>query len=372
MLDAGRAVGQPAADVVQGLLRAPLRLGDAFAQPVGNAGDLAAQLLQRQGVAVVGRNQPLLNALGEPAHVGLDLAAQLLEADRGFGLDRLDPAVEVLGDAQDLAAHGLDGLGGAFLGRLDLIADSQHRAFDAVHPAFGLSGVEPPHHLGAVALDLTAQRLGKLLEAGRLADALGLGPGLGGAQALVQAGERGLQIAQGLGGAALRLIQPLADLGQQVRPHAGTGDLLDRVHPVAQLVDARTLALLDVIEAAGQGAHGRLDLAEGLGRLGADLLFKAAQAFVPFAQLLGDIVNAACIGLTGIVLPFKPTHQAGDGLVDPLDSDGRAALRGFQPAGDGVDRGPEALKLVIADAIGVVDAAAAPAAVDAVGGMGPT
>ena len=86
-------------------------------------------------------------------------------------------------------AHALDRLGGPLFGGLDLIADGQHRTLDAVHPAFGFGGVEPPHHLGAVALHLTAQRLGQLFETGSLARTLGLGAGLGGAQALVQPGE---------------------------------------------------------------------------------------------------------------------------------------------------------------------------------------
>ena len=66
-------------------------------------------------MAIIRRRQPLLQSLGQTAHVALDLAAQclaeLLELERGRGLDRLDPAVQVLGDAQHFAAHGLDGLG---------------------------------------------------------------------------------------------------------------------------------------------------------------------------------------------------------------------------------------------------------------------
>ena len=131
----------------------------------------------------------MFDALGEATQVGLDLSAQLFEADRRLGLDGRDPAVQVLGDPQNLTAHGLDRLGRPLLGRLDLVTDGQDGAFDAVHPAFGLSRVEPPHHLGAVSLDLTAQRLGQFFEPGRLAETLRLGAGLGGAQALVQPGE---------------------------------------------------------------------------------------------------------------------------------------------------------------------------------------
>ena len=164
----------------------------------------------------------------------------------------------------------------------------------------------------------------------------------------------------------------MSDLGQQFRTDARSGDLFDRVHPVAQFVDAGALALLDVVQAAGQRAHGGLDLAECLGRLGPHLLFEPAQALVPLAQLLGDVVDAAAIGLAGLVLPFQPTDQSGDGLVDALDGDGRPALGGFQPGGDGVDRGAETLQLIFAGArpVGVVHPAAASAAVDAVGGMG--
>ena len=140
-------------------------------------------------MAVVGRGQPLFEALGKPAHVELDLAAQLLETDRGISLDGPDPAVQVLGDAQNLVAHGLDRLGRPLLGRLDLVSDGQDGAFDTVHPAFGLGRVEPPHHLGAVSLDLTTQRLGQFFKPGSLAEALRLGAGLGSAQTLVQPGE---------------------------------------------------------------------------------------------------------------------------------------------------------------------------------------
>ena len=84
--------------------------------------------------------------------------------------------------------------------------------------------------------------------------ALGLDPVLGRAQALVQMGEGAFEAAQGLGRAGLRLIQTGADLAQQVRARAGTGQLLDRVHALAQFVDAGALALLDVVEAARQGA----------------------------------------------------------------------------------------------------------------------
>nr|AAL08824.1 unknown [Ehrlichia ruminantium] len=169
LLDAGGTVGETAADIVQRLLRPPLRLGDAFAQPVGDTGDLPAQFFQGQGMPVVGRDQSLFDALGEAAHVGLDLAAQLFETGRNLGLDRLDPTIQVLGDAQNLAPHRLDRLGGAFLRRLDLLADGQDRALDPVHPAFGFGCIEPPHHLGAIGFNRPAQGLGELFEAGGLA-----------------------------------------------------------------------------------------------------------------------------------------------------------------------------------------------------------
>ena len=59
LLDAAGTVGEAAADIVQRLLRAPLGLGDAFAQPVRDAGDLAAQFLEGQGVTVVRGGQAL-------------------------------------------------------------------------------------------------------------------------------------------------------------------------------------------------------------------------------------------------------------------------------------------------------------------------
>jgi hypothetical protein len=320
-------------------------------------------------VTVVGGGQALFQPLGQPAHVALDLAADRIQLHRSGALDGLDPAVQVLGDAQDLAAHGLDGLGRTLFGRLDLVADGQDGALDAVHPAFGFGGVEPPHHLGAVALDLTAEGLGQLFETGRLADAFRLDPALGGAQPLVQSGERTLQPAQGLGRARLGLIQPLTDLVQQVGADARTRGLFDRVHALTQFVDAGTLTLLDVVQTTRDGPHGRLDLAEGLGRLRADLLLEPAQAAVALAQFLGDIVDTAGVGLVALVLAIQPAHQSGHGLIDALDGDGRAALSSFQPGGDGVDRGAQTAQLIVVSAVDIVHPAAAAAALEAVGGV---
>ena len=216
LLDPARTVDQAARDVLEGLLRAPLRLGDPFAEPVRDAGDFAAQFLEGKGVAVVGGGQPLLDALGEAPHVALDLAAQLVEAGGGLGLDRLDPTVEIFGDAQDLKAHGLDRLGRPLLGRLDLLADRKNGPLDALIPAFKLSRVEATDHLGAAGFDRPTQGLGQFFEPGCLTGAFGLDPALGRAQPLVQPGEGAFQSTQGLGGAVLGLIKPLADLGEEV------------------------------------------------------------------------------------------------------------------------------------------------------------
>ena len=78
LLNAGRAVGQSATDVLKRLLRSTLGLGDALAQTVRDARDLATQFLQREGVAIIGRDQPLIDALGQPAHIRFNLAAQRL------------------------------------------------------------------------------------------------------------------------------------------------------------------------------------------------------------------------------------------------------------------------------------------------------
>src|SRR5690606_9290698 len=217
----------------------------------------------------------------EAAHVALDLAgqglAQLLQPGRALALDAADPAVEIFGDAQNLAAHAFDRLGRAGFRRLDLLPDGLHRPLDAFDAVLGLGGVQPAHHLGAVGLDLAAERLGQFFEAGRLARALRFDTPLRGAQPGVQSGEGPLQPAQRLGGARLRLVEPCADLGDEFGARARPGDLLDRLHALAQLVDAGALAFLDVVKTAGEGAERRLHLAEGLERLRAGFLLELAQ-----------------------------------------------------------------------------------------------
>ena len=312
--------------------------------------------------------------------IGLDLAADQvgdaagdgLGAADGLAFDRLDPGVQVLGDLQDLAAHGLQPLGALALGCVQLVADAADRLFDPVDARAGLGGVEPLHHLGAVELDLTRQGLGQLLEPGGVTRPLGLDPSLGRAHALVQLGEGALEGLQRLGGAALGLVQTRADLGQQVRADAGTCGLLDRLHALTQFRDARPLAFLDVVQAAGQGAQRLLDLAEGLLGLRAGVAFEGAQATMPLAQFLGDVVDAASLPLGLGVLTVQPAHQAGHGLVHALDGDGRAPLGGLQPGGDGVDGGADPLPAFVGSVIGVVETAAATATFEHLGAGGAT
>src|SRR5690606_14913296 len=71
-----RAFRQAAADVVQSLGRATLGLGDAFAEPVRDPGDLAAEPLQRQGVLIVGLSQALVHRLGVASQIALQLLFQ--------------------------------------------------------------------------------------------------------------------------------------------------------------------------------------------------------------------------------------------------------------------------------------------------------
>ena len=87
------------------------------------------------------------------------------------------------------------------------------------------------------------------------------------------------------------------------------------------------------------------------------------------AQFLGDVVDAAAVGLVALILAVEPAHQPRDGLVNALDGDGRAALGGFQTGGDRVDRGPETVQLVVGTAVGVIHPAAAATAFVAVGGV---
>ena len=269
-------------------------------------------------------------------------------------------------------AHRLDGLGRALLRSLDLIPDGQNGALDAVKPAFRFGRIETTHHLGAVALDLTAQRLGQLFETCSLASTLRLNPSLGGAQPLVQTGERSFQPAQGLGRPPLRLIETGTDLGQKIGTDAGPGSRLNGIHALAELVHARSLAFLDVVQSTGQGTERGLHLAEGLGRAGSNLLLETTQTLVALAQLLGDVVDATGSSLAVMVLIVEAPHQPGNRLIHALDGDGRAAFSGFQPGSDGVNGGGQAVPWLIAATVSVVDAAAAAAPFIAVGGVRAT
>src|SRR5690606_14040879 len=95
------AFRQTAADVVQSLGRAALGLGDAFAEPVGNTGDLSAQTFQRQSVLIVSLGQALINRLGVAGQIALQLLLQRGDTHVGrpcaSRLYLLDPTVEVAG-----------------------------------------------------------------------------------------------------------------------------------------------------------------------------------------------------------------------------------------------------------------------------------
>jgi hypothetical protein len=90
------------------------------------------------------------------------------------------------------------------------------------------------------------------------------------------------------------------------------------------------------------------------------------------AQVLGDVVNAAAIGPAGFVLALKAANETRDRLVDALDGHGRAALGRLQAGRDGVDGSTQSRPGLIAPGVGVVDAAAARAALVAVDRVRPT
>ncbi|MNE14210.1 hypothetical protein D3C80_1070760 [compost metagenome] len=76
LLDLVGVLRQATADVVQGLGRATFRLGDAFGQAIRDAGDLAAQTLQRQGVLIVRAGDALIHRLGVALHLAIQLLVQ--------------------------------------------------------------------------------------------------------------------------------------------------------------------------------------------------------------------------------------------------------------------------------------------------------
>ncbi|MNQ68852.1 hypothetical protein D3C85_834180 [compost metagenome] len=372
LLDLVCVLGQAAADVVQGLGRAALRLGDALGQTIRDAGDLAAQPLQRQGVLIVGTGQALVHGLGVTLHLAIQLLVQRLPESfhvrrSAAGLNLLDAGVQVLGDAQDLAAHGLDGVGRALLGGAGLIPDRRQGPLDAVHAAFGFDHVKTTHHLDSTALDLTGQGLGQLLEARGFAAVLRLDAALGVAQTQVQRREGPFQPLQGLGGARLSLVQTLSHLGENVRARSGAGGLLDRLHARAQVADGGALTLVQIKQAAGQGPQGGVQTGEALLAFGAGFLLEAAQSLVAFPQFIGDVVDAAGVAQADLVLFFKTAHQTGHGLIDALDGDGRVPLDGFQTVGDDFQRRPQARGPVVLATIDIVQTTRAAAAVIGVG-----
>ena len=165
----------------------------------------------------------------------------------------------------------------------------------------------------------------------------------------------------------MRLVQTRPDLGQKIRAGAGSGGLFDRLHPLAQIRHAGALTLFDVVQPPRQGADGLFDLAEAFLNLRTGVPFEGAQTAVPLAQLLGDVVNAPGLPFGLGVMTVQAAHQAGDGLIDPLDGDGRTALGRLQPGGQGVDRGADPLPFLVRRLIGVVQTAGAMAAVIGVG-----
>ncbi len=195
---------------------------------------------------------------------------------------------------------------------------------------------------------------------------------LGVAHPQIQGGERPLQSLQRIRGARLGVVQTHADLRQQGGSGARPSRLLDRLDAIAQLADARALALVHLIETGGDGGQGRVQLVQSFARLGPGVLLQTTQATMALAQLFGDVVDAAGLDGFGFVLRLKTAHQTGHGLVDALDREGRAALGRLQTLGDHLQRSAHAAQVLMAAqafmpvrilAIDVVQAARAAAAV---------
>ncbi len=192
-----RAFRQAAADVVQSLGRATLGLGDAFAEPVRDPGDLAAEPLQRQGVLIVGLSQALVHRLGVASQIALQLLFQRGHARVGRPcarrLDLLHPAVQVAGDAHDLVAHALDRGDRALLGGAGLLADRGQGALDPLDAAFGFGRIQAAHHLDAAGFHLPGESLRQLFKARGFARVVRLDAALGVAHPQVEGRERPLQ-----------------------------------------------------------------------------------------------------------------------------------------------------------------------------------
>ncbi len=396
LVDVGADPDHLVGDLVDGLGGAAVGVGDALGQPLGDAGDLAAQLLQRLGLGVIGVAQAALHGVGQAR----DLAAHALHGRGAAALHRRQalarllgglahlqlggghPVAQAMGHAQHLAPDAVDRLGRALLGLLDVAAEFAQRRFHLLHPAVG-GGAQALGQVGA-------RRLHPLLQVERqgLEAPLHLGAGmagpasLAGAQARVEAGEGGLERLHRGGGAGLGLVETLGHAGQHGLHLLGVGIGGGRgAHHRLHLVQAVGEGLGGVegcgvrgfggAQSGGMGGLGRLlNLGAGLGRaLGllvqahghaAQRRFQRLQPFGPgavlalqLAQALGDAglggadvldrgfqAHAAALLALDLVQAREHAH---DRLVHAADGQHRALLGRLHPGGERLDRPGQAV-----------------------------
>ncbi len=333
------------ADVVHGLGGTPLGVADAFGEAFGDAGDLAAQFFQSLGAEIVRLGQAGLHDRGHALH----FTADLFDRVGGAGLHAFHLAAQHVGHAQDFVAHALDRLGGPAFGVLNM----------AVHRFQGpLHAVEAP--VGGVA-DLFGhfrpdgvhafRQIGGQLAQAEIVFAAVVHTLFGGDQALVQAGERGLQAAQGGGGPALGLFQALGQAGHdgldQVRC-AAAGDA--GFHASSQAVDILAQAgqgfagaVFTVIEVAGDLGQGAFHGLDAFGRPAAggfqlDLAHAFGHAGLVGAQVIDRALEPG--GHRGLLAlgHAKAGHKAGHRLIDTVNGLGGPEFGRFDPCREPVQR----------------------------------
>ena len=197
---------------------------------------------------------------------------------------------------------------------------------------------------------------------GGVARAFRFDPALGRPHPQVQLGERAFQRLQGVGRAVLGRIKDAPRPGPSV-PSRRRDRRPFRPPPsvrAGSLTPRRWRSSISYSR-PDRAPNAVSTLAKPLLRHRAGVAFEGAQAAMALAQFLGDVVDAAGVALGFDVLAVQPAHQAGDGLIHALNGGGRAALGGFEPRGDHVDGGADAMTVRFGKIIGVVQPAAAAA-----------
>ena len=285
----------------------------------------------------------MLHGGGDAGHV----PPHLLRGVRASGLDRRNSLTQRLGDPHHLAAHPVNGLGGAALALFDVAGQFAKRRLHAVELAVG-GGVEPLGEFGPIGLGLFSQLRRQALEPplGRILIVYGLGRG----DPSIETRERGLEFLNRTGGAAFGLDQPVANPGDHGFDQGARGFRFEPRFDPVETACGVIHVLADFVEHGARAAFGFVNL---LGHL-AERGFERAHGFESRRILVGQPAEPlADLGLDrldlfefaidpcghGVAVPLHALHtrqHTHDLLIDAGDRQRRAMFRRLQPMGQGV------------------------------------